>query len=86
MNITGILFGLFTLLAIRLALVRVILVFFVPSLLVASNLTLASLFGRYTQGTALRLAIDAAVEGLPVAEKAKEHPELARALALWGEG
>jgi 2,3-diketo-5-methylthiopentyl-1-phosphate enolase len=42
--------------------------------------------GAAAGGQALRLAIDAAVEGLPVAEKAKEHPELARALALWGEG
>jgi 2,3-diketo-5-methylthiopentyl-1-phosphate enolase len=41
--------------------------------------------GAAAGGCALRLAIDAAVEGVPVAEKAKEHPELQRALSLWGE-
>jgi 2,3-diketo-5-methylthiopentyl-1-phosphate enolase len=32
---------------------------------------------------AMRQAIDAAVEGVPLAEKAKEHPELQQALELW---
>ncbi len=33
---------------------------------------------------ALRQAIDAAVEGIPVTVKAKEHPELEGALGMWG--
>jgi 2,3-diketo-5-methylthiopentyl-1-phosphate enolase len=40
--------------------------------------------GAAAGGRALRLAIDAAVEGVPVAEKAKEHPELQAALDRWG--
>jgi ribulose 1,5-bisphosphate carboxylase large subunit-like protein len=32
----------------------------------------------------MRLAVDAAVSGIPLAEKAKEHPELRAALDLWG--
>jgi 2,3-diketo-5-methylthiopentyl-1-phosphate enolase len=42
--------------------------------------------GAAAGGRALRLAIDAAVEGIPVAEQAGRHPELAVALELWGGG
>jgi 2,3-diketo-5-methylthiopentyl-1-phosphate enolase len=42
--------------------------------------------GAAAGGRAMRLAIDAAVEGLPLAEKAAAHPELAEALARWGGG
>ncbi|MFZ5918545.1 MAG: RuBisCO large subunit C-terminal-like domain-containing protein [Chloroflexota bacterium] len=42
--------------------------------------------GAAAGGRALRLAIDAAVAGVPVAEKAKSHPELLKALELWGGG
>jgi 2,3-diketo-5-methylthiopentyl-1-phosphate enolase len=39
--------------------------------------------GAAAGGRAMRLAIDAAVEGVPLSEKAKEHPELQKALELW---
>jgi 2,3-diketo-5-methylthiopentyl-1-phosphate enolase len=42
--------------------------------------------GAAAGGRALRRAIDAAVEGVPVAEKAKAHHELQQALELWGRG
>jgi 2,3-diketo-5-methylthiopentyl-1-phosphate enolase len=42
--------------------------------------------GAAAGGRAMRLAIDAAVEGQPLAEKAAAHPELAEALARWGDG
>lgn len=42
--------------------------------------------GAAAGGRALRLAIDAAMEGMPVTEKAKQHPELQKALELWGRG
>jgi 2,3-diketo-5-methylthiopentyl-1-phosphate enolase len=40
--------------------------------------------GAAAGGRAMRQAIDAAVEGVPLAEKAREHPELRKALELWG--
>jgi 2,3-diketo-5-methylthiopentyl-1-phosphate enolase len=40
--------------------------------------------GAAAGGRAMRQAIDAAVEGIPLAEKAREHLELGKALALWG--
>jgi len=40
--------------------------------------------GAAAGGRAMRQTIDAAVEGIPLAEKAREHPELGKALALWG--
>jgi 2,3-diketo-5-methylthiopentyl-1-phosphate enolase len=39
--------------------------------------------GAVAGGRAMRQAIDAAVEGMPLAEKAREHPELQVALDLW---
>jgi len=39
--------------------------------------------GAAAGGRAMRQAIDAAVEGVPLAEKAREHPELQAALDLW---
>ncbi len=41
--------------------------------------------GAAAGARALRQAIDAAVRGEPLADAAKEHPELAAALAAWGE-
>jgi len=40
--------------------------------------------GAAAGGRALRLAIDAAVAGVPVAEMAEAHPELQKALERWG--
>jgi 2,3-diketo-5-methylthiopentyl-1-phosphate enolase len=40
--------------------------------------------GAAAGGRAMRQAIDAAVEGVPLAEKARERPELQVALELWG--
>jgi 2,3-diketo-5-methylthiopentyl-1-phosphate enolase len=40
--------------------------------------------GTVAGGWAMRAAIDAVVEGVPLAEKAQEHPELRTALELWG--
>jgi len=40
--------------------------------------------GAAAGGRALQQAIAAAVEGMPVAEKAQEHPELQKALERWG--
>jgi 2,3-diketo-5-methylthiopentyl-1-phosphate enolase len=40
--------------------------------------------GTEAGGWAMRAAIDAMVECVPLAEKAKEHPELRTALELWG--
>ncbi len=40
--------------------------------------------GTAAGGRAMRLAIDAVVAGVPLSDKAKEHPELAKALELWG--
>jgi 2,3-diketo-5-methylthiopentyl-1-phosphate enolase len=42
--------------------------------------------GAAAGGRAMRQAIDAAVEGRPLAEQAAAHPELAAALARWGGG
>jgi 2,3-diketo-5-methylthiopentyl-1-phosphate enolase len=42
--------------------------------------------GTAAGGWAMRAAIDAVVEGVPLAEKAEEHPELRTALELWGGG
>jgi 2,3-diketo-5-methylthiopentyl-1-phosphate enolase len=42
--------------------------------------------GTAAGGRAMRLAIDATVAGVPLAEKSKEHPELAKALELWAGG
>lgn len=39
--------------------------------------------GAASGGRAMRQAIDASVEGVPLAEKAREHPELQAALDLW---
>jgi len=39
--------------------------------------------GAAAGGRAMRQAIDAVVEGVPLAEKAREHPELQAALELW---
>ncbi|HSJ53477.1 MAG TPA: RuBisCO large subunit C-terminal-like domain-containing protein, partial [Anaerolineae bacterium] len=41
--------------------------------------------GAPAGGRAMRLAIDAAVEGVSLAGKAREHPELQKALELWSE-
>jgi 2,3-diketo-5-methylthiopentyl-1-phosphate enolase len=41
--------------------------------------------GTGAGGRAMRQAIDAVVAGVPLAEAAKEHPELRKALQLWGE-
>jgi 2,3-diketo-5-methylthiopentyl-1-phosphate enolase len=40
--------------------------------------------GPAAGGRAMRQAMDAIVEGIALAEKAKEHPELQMALELWG--
>ena len=40
--------------------------------------------GAAAGGRAMRQAIDAVVEGIPLLEQAKEHPELRKALELWG--
>jgi len=40
--------------------------------------------GAAAGGRAMRQAIEAAVEGVPLSEKAKEHPELQKALEMWG--
>jgi ribulose-bisphosphate carboxylase large chain len=40
--------------------------------------------GTVAGSTALRQAVDAAVEGIPAATYAETHEELAKALALWG--
>ncbi len=40
--------------------------------------------GAAAGARAMRHAIDAAVEGVPLADKAREHPELQMALELWG--
>ncbi len=40
--------------------------------------------GPAAGGKAMRQAIDASVEGAPLSERAKEHPELRRALERWG--
>jgi 2,3-diketo-5-methylthiopentyl-1-phosphate enolase len=40
--------------------------------------------GPAAGGRAMRLAIDATVAGVPLADKGKDNPELARALDLWG--
>jgi 2,3-diketo-5-methylthiopentyl-1-phosphate enolase len=42
--------------------------------------------GTVAGGWAMRAAIDAVVEGVSLSEKAKEYPELGRALELWGGG
>ncbi len=42
--------------------------------------------GATAGGRAMRQAIDAAVAGIPLADKAKEHPELRKALERWGGG
>jgi 2,3-diketo-5-methylthiopentyl-1-phosphate enolase len=39
--------------------------------------------GAAAGGRAMRQAIDAAAQGVPLAEKAREHPELQQALELW---
>lgn len=41
--------------------------------------------GAAAGAKAMRRAIDAAVEGVPLAEKAREHRELKRALEAWGD-
>jgi 2,3-diketo-5-methylthiopentyl-1-phosphate enolase len=41
--------------------------------------------GAASGGRAMRQAIDAAVEGVPLAEMAQQHPELQQALELWGD-
>lgn len=41
--------------------------------------------GARAGGTALRQAIDAALAGIPLREYAADHPELAAALAAWGD-
>lgn len=40
--------------------------------------------GAAAGGRAMRQAIDAAVSGVPLAEQARRHPELEKALAIWG--
>jgi 2,3-diketo-5-methylthiopentyl-1-phosphate enolase len=42
--------------------------------------------GAAAGGRAMRQAIEAVVDGVPLAEKAEGHPELRKALALWGGG
>jgi 2,3-diketo-5-methylthiopentyl-1-phosphate enolase len=42
--------------------------------------------GAAAGGRAMQQAIKAVVEGVPLAEKARDHPELKIALSLWGEG
>jgi len=41
--------------------------------------------GAAAGARAMRQALDAAVAGVPLAEKAREHPELQRALDVWGQ-
>ncbi len=41
--------------------------------------------GAAAGARAMRQAIDAAVQGVPLADKAAEHPELKRALEVWGQ-